>query len=1012
MKLRFKTQDFQTRAVEAVVNCFKGQPEAEMLKYRMDLGKTDMRLELTGFKNQDIKPSKEEILWNIKKIQHSQNLAVDKSLVESDISPFNLDVEMETGTGKTYCYIKTIFEMNKRYGWSKFIVVVPSIAIREGVYKSLQITAEHFLESYGKKAKCFIYNSRQLHELENFSSDSGINIMVINIQAFNSRGRDNRRIYEELDDFQSRKPIDVIKANKPILILDEPQKMEGKTTIKSLKNFDPLMILRYSATHKTHHNKVHRLDAFDAYKQKLVKKISVRGIKVTELSGTNAYLYLQSIEISTSAPVARMEIEIKQQSGIKKVIRKIKKGDNLYDISKLDQYKDFVVSEIDARINKVSFTNGIEIEIGEVWGDINELSLRRIQMREAIQAHFDKEEQLFRKRIKVLTLFFIDQVSNYRKYSDTGEKQNGEYAKIFEEEYSTHLKEVKKKAGISYKKYLEKIETSKTHNGYFSIDKKTKKLVDPDIRRANNESDDTNAYDLILKDKERLLSFEEPTRFIFSHSALREGWDNPNVFVICPLKHSSGDNAVPRRQEIGRGLRIAVNQQGERQDDKHTVHETNILTVVASESYEDFASALQKEIKEAFSGRPRKANEKYFSGKLIKTTEGGEEIEITDQMATEIHKRYLKENDYIDNEDYITDKYFEDLENDNLAEVPKSLKKYEKPILELVAAVVSDKNIPSAENDRNKKENKLNDNFKKKAFKELWKRINKKTIYGVKFDSSELIEKVLNSLEEKEFTVPTLQYVITTGEQRGDLEYEEVLEGQILDKTQMRYETEPQTIHSEVKYDLIGKITEATGLKRKTVANILTKIKEETFAQFKKNPEVFISKFSALINEQKATMIIERLTYNTIAETYTTDIFTDAQSHQFFSKTEEKLKKHIYDYVATDSNVEREFVETLEISPQIEVYAKLPRGFYIPTPVGNYNPDWAICFYKNSIKHIYFVAETKGSMSSMKLRGMEKEKIKCARKFFEALNEEIDPNKVKYDIVKNFEELMELVAQQ
>ena len=1011
MKLIFKTQAFQTKAVEAVVNCFEGQPEAEMLKYRMDPGETDMSLEHTGFKNEDIKLPREEILRNIKKIQRSQNLAVDRSLVESNISPLNLDVEMETGTGKTYCYIKTIFEMNKRYGWSKFIVVVPSIAIREGVYKSLQITAEHFLESYSKKAKCFVYNSRQLHELENFSSDSSINIMVINIQAFNSRGKDNRRIYEELDDFQSRKPIDVIRANKPILILDEPQKMEGRTTLDSLKNFDPLMILRYSATHKTNHNKVHRLDAIDAYKQKLVKKISVRGIKVTGLAGTNAYLYLQSIEISISAPIARMEIEIKQQSGIKKVIRKIKNGDNLCDISKLDQYKGFVVSEIDARINKVSFINGIEIEVGEAQGDINELSLRRIQIREAIQAHFDKERQLFHKGIKVLTLFFIDRVSNYRKYSDTRAKENGEYAQIFEEEYITHLEEVKENANKSYKHYLEKIETSKTHNGYFSVDKKTKKLVDPDIRRVNNESDDTNAYDLILKDKERLLSFEEPTRFIFSHSALREGWDNPNVFVICPLKHSGGDNAIPRRQEVGRGLRIAVNQQGERQDDPHTVHETNILTVVASESYEDFASALQKEIKEALSGRPRKANENYFRGKVIKTAEGEEDIEISDQMATEIH-RYLIKNDYIDNEDHITDKYSKGSENDSLAAVPEPLKKYEKPILELIAGVVSDKNIPSTENDRDKKENKLNDNFEKKAFKELWKRINKKAIYGVKFDSSELIEKVLNSLEKNELTVPTLQYAITTAEQRDDLKEEEILEGQILDKTETRYESENQTIHSKVKYDLIGKITEGTGLKRKTVANILTKIKEETFAQFKKNPEAFISKFTALINEQKATMIIERLTYNPIAETYTTDIFTDAQSHQFFSKAEEKLKKHIYDYVATDSNVEREFVKNLEISSQIEVYAKLPRGFYIPTPVGNYNPDWAICFYKNSIKHIYFVAETKGSMSSMQLRGMEDKKIDCAKKFFEALNEEIDMNKVKYDIVKNFNGLMELVAQQ
>ena len=481
--------------------------------------------------------------------------------------------------------------------------------------KSLQITQEHFQEMYGKKAKFFIYNSKQLHNLESFSSDGGINIMIINVQAFNAKGKDNRRIYDELDDFQSRRPIDVIKANHPILILDEPQKMEGGRTLESLIEFNPLMILRYSATHKTTHNKVHRLDALDAYNQKLVKKIAVRGISVKGLSGTNAYLYLESIEISKLAPVARIEFEIKQNNGIVRKLRKFSKGDNLFDLSGgLDQYRGFVISDINAITNTVIFTNGTEIYAGEAIGDVTESTLRRIQIREAIKAHFDKEQVLFHQGIKVLTLFFIDEVAKYRLYNKD-EESKGEYARIFEEEYIDALNELGLIDKPEYKRYLDGIAPSKTHNGYFSIDKKSNRMVDPSTAARSTETDDVDAYDLILKDKERLLSFEEPVRFIFSHSALREGWDNPNVFVICTLKHS--DNTISRRQEVGRGLRIAVNRYGERQDNPATVHQTNILTVIASESYKDFVAGLQRDISESLSERPRLANESLLYWKTI-----------------------------------------------------------------------------------------------------------------------------------------------------------------------------------------------------------------------------------------------------------------------------------------------------------------------------------------------------------------------------------------------------------
>ncbi|WP_163336035.1 type III restriction-modification system endonuclease [Desulfopila sp. IMCC35008] len=1015
MKLKFKKQAYQTRAVESVVDCFKGQPNMTGISYRIDPGvaKADSRgyrpthmFEGSGFKNSDLALNEQQVLENIQQIQRLQNLPQSTSLVKTKVSPVNLDVEMETGTGKTYCYIKTIFEMNKQFGWTKFIIVVPSIAIREGVYKSLEITAEHFQETYHKKVKYFIYNSKQLHNLESFSSDAGINVMVINVQAFNARGKDARRIYEELDDFQSRRPIDVIKANRPILILDEPQKMEGAKTLDSLKEFNPLFILRYSATHKTQHNKVHRLDALDAYNQKLVKKIAVRGISVKGLSGTNAYLYLESIEVSTQTPVARIEIETRQSSGIKRIIRKLKKGDNLYDLSgELDQYKGFVIADINAITDTVEFTNGHQLQAGEATGDVNETTLRRIQIREAIRAHFEKEQVLYQQGLKVLTLFFIDEVAKYRVYTDAGEA-GGEYAKIFEEEYTDILRGLKQDLFMNegYKKYLDGISVDRTHNGYFSIDKKSKRMVDPVTGKKSTETDDVDAYDLILKDKERLLSFAEPTRFIFSHSALREGWDNPNVFVICTLKHS--DNSISRRQEVGRGLRIAVNQLGDRQDDPATVHQTNILTVVASESYRDFVTALQKDISESLSERPRVADVKYFTGKILQTPSGV--VEVTQEMAEGL-EFYLIQNGYVDRKRNIAEKFHEAVNNDNLADLPEDLTPYKEQIFQLIQSVYSDAQLPEIENDRGAKTNPLNANFEKKEFKELWNRINRKAAYSVHFDSSELVEKCIQTLN-MQLRVSPLQYTIQRGEQADGISYDQMKSGDSFEVRETSTEYNGHSVHSAVKYDLIGKVAENVQLTRSTVTSILADLEKPVFAQFKTNPENFISEASRLIQEQKATVIIEHLTYDAITETHDIDIFTDSQSKQDFSKAGDPLKRHIYDYVITDSKIERTFVQELDTSSEVVVYAKLPKGFSIPTPVGNYNPDWAISFKEGSVKHVYFVAETKGSMSTMELRQIEITKIECARKFFDEINRKINPENVKYDVVNSFGKLMEIVG--
>ena len=1029
MKLKFKVQPYQTTAVESVIDCFAGQVNSAGVTYRVDPGRgkqiapagyLQTLSESLGFRNAPCQLSDAQVLANIQAVQRRQNLPLSSALVPSAGCNINLDVEMETGTGKTYCYIKTIFELHKLYGWSKFIIVVPSIAIREGVLKALAITAEHFTESYGKKIRFFAYNSRQLHHLESFSSDAGINVMVINIQAFNATGKDNRRIYDELDDFQSRKPIDVISSNHPILILDEPQKMEGKKTLEALSKFKPLMILRYSATHRTTHNKIHRLDALDAYNLKLVKKIAVRGIAVKGLAGTNAYLYLESIEISKKAPVALIEMEVRQGGGIKRIVKRLERGRDLFaESNELDQYKGFVIAQIDATTDTVEFTNGQVLTAGDATGDITEMTMRRIQIREAIKAHLDKEQALFTQGVKVLSLFFIDEVAKYRDYSQPGEK--GEYARIFEEEYESLKAEILAALPANtnaYCQFLQAIPVERTHNGYFSIDKKSRRLVDPSIVKRGEEaglSDDVDAYDLILKDKESLLSFpsagddaesrkKKEVRFIFSHSALREGWDNPNVFVMCMLKHS--DNTISRRQEVGRGLRISVNLHGDRMDNPATVHDVNVLTVVASESYKDFVSNLQQEISASLSERPRKADEAYFTGKII-TTENGP-VEITPAMAKQIYK-YLLKNDYTDDADHVATAYHEAKANGTLAPLPTELAPHAAQIFGLIDSVFSESGLPTFDNERRTKSNPLNSNFEKKEFKALWSRINRRAVYRVEFDSVELVQNSISTLN-KELHVTPLQYTIQSGVQGDKLTDDKLKNGDAFTLISSTTEAHAMSVHSAVTYDLIGKIAENTHLTRKTITEILRGVRPDVFDQFKQNPEHFIAEASRLINEQKATIIIERLSYDSLAESYDMDIFTAGQSKQDFSKAGEKLKNHIYDYAITDSKVEREFVKELDTSAEVVVYAKLPRGFLIPTPVGDYNPDWAISFKEGSVKHIYFVAETKGSMSSMELRAIEKTKIECAQKFFAEVNRKINPEHVQYSVVDSYGKLMEVVA--
>ena len=1010
MKFKFKIQQYQTEAVEQTVNVFAGQPSKTNAQYRRDLGKTKGRIvyeeEYVGWRNADVELSDKQLLDNIKQLQADGNIPQSKLLSKPEgLGACSLDIEMETGTGKTYVYIKTMFEMNKRYGWSKFIVVVPSIAIREGVYKSFTMLEEHFMEQYGKKARYFIYNSSNLTQIDSFSSDAAINVMIINTQAFardfkeDAKNKVSLIMYTKRDDFQSRRPIDVISANRPIIIMDEPQKMEGAATQKALKNFKPLFVLNYSATHKTSHNCIYALDAYDAYCQRLVKKIQVKGITLQNLMGAQAYIYFDSIVLSKNkAPEVKLEIEVQGASQARRQTMKFSQGDSLYDASKLPAYKEFVITEINPRTNTVYFRNGDRISAGEVMGDVSEKTIQKVQIRETIKSHFDKERQLFQQGIKTLSLFFIDEVAHYKSYDESGEVVKGDLWKMFEDEYMLYLNENLSLFEDDYQKYLKRFSVEQVHNGYFSIDKKGK-VKNSDVKRGSDISDDISAYDLILKDKERLLSFDEPTRFIFSHSALREGWDNPNVFQICTLRHAN--SATAKRQEVGRGLRICVDQQGNRMDAERlgdAVHDINKLTVIANESYSSFVDDLQKDTREALRERPTVATVGYFEGKTFKL--GAEHYTISSQEAASIVS-YLFDNDYTDAKGNILPSYHEDLAQGTLAPLGKKL----QPITEQVHRLIQGIFDPSAlegmiENGNDKAEvvnDKLNDNAAKTEFKRLWAEINHRYVYTVHYDSEELIKKSIAAID-KDLTVTKMKYVVITGEQGdGDLEF---TGKQTTSRQDLR-----EVSTSTVPYDLVGDIARGATLTRKTVVRILKGILPARLLLFKNNPEEFIRNVVKLIKEQKATMIVEHISYNRTEQTYDTDIFTQEKNRQTIDKAY-PAKKHILDYVFTDSKGERQFAEDLDKAEEVCVYARLPRSFQIPTPVGNYAPDWAIAFNDNAgVKHIFFIAETKGSMDSMQLKGIEKAKIDCAKKLFN----EVSTSKVRYHEVNSYDALLDVM---
>lgn len=1044
MKLQFKHQKFQADAAKAVVDVFAGQPYLTPA-YMIDKGTVVKKekkkgIEITntyeskiydtvddfiGWRNERIVPelSDKLILEHLQKVQRTNQLKPSDKLE----GRYNLTIEMETGVGKTYTYIKTMYELNKHYGWSKFIVVVPSIAIREGVYKSFQVTQDHFAEEYGKKIRFFIYSSKNLEEIATFASDSSINVMIINMQAFNKSVDANEKlesgkradknsaiIFRKLDSFRSRRPIDIIAKTNPILIIDEPQSVEGAATKKNLKLFCPLLTLRYSATHKSDsiYNMVYRLDAMEAYNKRLVKKIAVKGITESGSTATEGFVYLESINVSKEKnPTASIQFDCKGAKGIRQKNVTVGIGYNLYDNSgNLDEYKvGFVVKSIDGRDNSVEFLNGIKIFAGDVIGKVSEDQLRRIQIRETILSHLERERQLFHKGIKVLSLFFIDRVEKYKQYDEAGHPFNGIYADMFEEEYNDILSSMQREIGDEdYIWYLDAISAHDTHAGYFSVDKKGKMTDSKLSDKKQGTSDDIDAYDLIMKNKELLLDRDpkkSPVRFIFSHSALREGWDNPNVFQICTLKQSSSE--VRKRQEVGRGLRLCVNQDGERMDANvlgNDVQSINVLTVIASESYDSFAKGLQTELADAVADRPVAVTADLFKDKVI-VDAGGKEQVVDGDTAQAIYFDLIV-NGYIDKKGVLTDKYYADKANGTI-QVAEEVADSRDSVINILDSVYDGRAMqPENARDKNVELQVDPDKLAMPEFKALWKRISPKSVYVVDFDTDELVNKAIASIN-RNLHVPKIYFKVETGAMDEIKSKDSLLDGSAFSKSKSStYDSSKQIrVGSSVKYDLIGKLVGETGLTRKAVVAILTGIEKPVFEQFKFNPEEFIIKAAALINDEKATAIIQHITYNVLDEHYDTDIFTEPTIKGKLGTNAMKAQRHLYDHIVYDSTNERDFAADLDTNTDVAVYVKLPDSFYIATPVGHYNPDWAIAFYEGTVKHIYFVAETKGSMSSMQLRLIEESKIHCAREHFKAISN----GNVVYDVVDSYQTLLEKV---
>lgn len=992
MKIKFEEDlAYQLEAINSITDIFSGQNSNKTLftverkSGTLNFGTVENEL---GIGN-GLLLFPEEILENLNNIQLRNGLPKTKTLKKDN---YNFSVEMETGTGKTYVYLRTIMELNKKYGFTKFIIVVPSIAIKEGVYKTLEITKEHFKSLYDNVPyDYFIYDSKKMDMIRNFAVNDTIQIMVITIDAFN---KDSNIINQERDQANGYRPIDYIRQCNPIVIIDEPQNMETDTAKKAISQLNPLCTLRYSATHKDRYNPVFKLDSIDAYEKQLVKQIEVATVGVTRNANTE-YIKLTNVKASKSGISAKLELDVKSGNSVKRKEVTIKLGDYLNEKTKRSIYDGYIVNEITyvEEDQSKSFVDlgKVKLTLGQVNGGENPDVIKRLQIRKTIQEHFDKQKRLKNRGIKVLSLFFIDKVANYRTYdTETGEVQKGKYALMFEEEYNKllELPEYQEMGELSVPSHQR---ASLAHDGYFSADKKKSKsgkeyFEEKDTKGNTNADNDT--FNKIMRDKEKLLSFDEPLSFIFSHSALKEGWDNPNVFQICTLNETTSE--MKKRQEIGRGLRIAVNQKGERVRG----FDVNTLTVIANESYEQFVDSLQKEMEDDEKIKFGRIESCIFAN-IVEKIENGEERYLGHENSEKLHK-FLIEKEYIDEEGNAKDKLKADLKDNRLI-LPQEFE-YIRPAIEKKLKSSAGKLI--IKNADNKKKITVNKEvLLNKNFSEIWEKIKYKTTYKVKFDSNKLIEKCAKVMHDS-LSIKDEKYIFT--KKRLELTHGGIEEG---------FSTsEDSRIDFQVKYklpDIITYLQNETNLTRKSIVEIL--VKSNTLEDFKKNPQLYLEEATNIIRRTMKSFIVDGIKYEKIGsgEFYSQDLF---ETEDLFGYLKDELNKEgdmvastksPYESLVLDSDIERNFTLELEKNKNVKVYAKLPSWFKISTPLGNYNPDWAVLIKTgeaNDEEKLYFVVETKGSIFEEERREVENLKIKCGKKHFETVSEDI-----KFEVTNNFE---------
>jgi type III restriction enzyme len=980
MRIQFDAElDYQAEAIRAVCDLFEGQEICNTLftvasDSTLPLFQNDNEL---GIGNR-LKLLDDELYANVKKVQLRSGLAPAATLPSLDFT-----VEMETGTGKTYVYLRSIFEMNRRFGFTKFIIVVPSVAIKEGVYKSLQITEEHFKGLYDNvRYDYFVYDSQKLGDVRNFATSDCIQIMVINIDAFRRSSEDSDKedkaniIHRPHDQMTGSRPIEFIQATNPVVIIDEPQSVD--TTAKSreaIASLNPLCTFRYSATHRDKHTQLFRLDAVDAYERRLVKQIEVVGLDV-EGGHNRAYVRLVSVDNRKSPITANIEIDVAIGGGgkVKRTKKKVRSGDDLLEISGgRDVYEGYIIDDIycAAGAEYINFTNKSDIiRLGETIGDMNDDDFKRLQIRRTIEEHLDKELRLRPKGIKVLSLFFIDKVANYRDYDEDGTPRLGKYAVMFEEEYATLIQKPK------YRDLFGSVDLDTAadgvHDGYFAVDKKKDASGQDRFKDSRGEGKtqaDESAYQLIMRDKERLLSFNSKLKFIFSHSALREGWDNPNVFQICTLNESS--SVIKKRQEIGRGMRIAVNQEGER------VHgfEVNTLTVMANESYEEFARQLQKEIEED-TGIRFGIVEKHLFASLPVTAEAT----YLGVDGSEWLWRHLREQEYIDNKGCVQESLKRDLKGGTLR-LPDDLAVDPHLVYGLLKKVAGSLNVRDADS-------RTRVNLNKKVylspeFEALWDRIKYRTSFRVEFDPEKLIQICADEIA-KSVVVGRARFLVnksTVDITRSGVVTEEVDgSGKVF-----TYDATDYALP-----DIVTFLQNETNLTRRSVVEILRRCGK--LEHFKRNPQRFIEQVVAVIHDQMRHALVDGIKYERIGDQYfyAQELFEEEELHGYLSKNMLSAKKAVYEHIVYDSDVEAQFAGAFEKSDDVKVYAKLPRWFKIDTPLGTYNPDWAVLVEREGAERLYFVVETKGSLLTGDLRATEQAKINCGKAHFAALGSEVN----------------------